>query len=781
MAQTGRKILVVDDDPWIAKMLEFVATDAGHTAVVCKDGVDTLEKFAEVMPDLVLLDVGLPRLDGLKVCESIKKTPIGRLTPVLVFSGIYRDSTEAMKFGADFFLAKPFTPQQIGLHMKQMLPLLPEAPPADLAAPPLKPGTGETSLLAEPLPRCLGRLHRRGLTGVLTLRARAGIKYLFVERGNVVQVRSASTATGVTTALLARGRVSAQQLEQLEKTARASQGKKLLSQLLVEAGLVKQDELRKLILGQMLWEIFEVFRWREGLHAFNESPPLPTSAGQFKLDLLTPNLVHWGVRRMDPKPPDLDPLAGSRMAFLQRADGADAILRPLQLTERERSVLALIDRRQGNKSLQEILSIADLAGYDATPTLYTLLCLGALETAAPAAFAGPTDGSHAGEVRALAAPFAHALMELWRGRETGVLRCVSALDNRCVYVGNGRPIFARSERNSDRLDQMLVRAGTITPEQAQKSLELQQRTPNRRIGQILVEMGALRLEELHAAVKQQVQNLVLSLFTWVEGSYQFEPGPLPTQEAITLDWDTPGAVLQGLRGLPLNYIRPLAPSRDAVIERTDDRGLLRELQLNSAEQKLLALLVGRHPMEQLLQLDFIANETLIRGVVTFAALGLVVVKREPGAGHAPAQPIQIEHEAGDGPGAFDPNASPGPNAVSARAALLDGQRFADPVPADEAPRTTEPGEPWTAIQPSDAQRRGPRFAGPALAAFDAGPMQAPADSVQREHYDALLAEKQELQQRLWTLLEERRDGAMVPREEDRSNVRPFRGTRKVDS
>jgi hypothetical protein len=452
-------------------------------------------------------------------------------------------------------------------------------------------------------------------------------------------------------------------------------------------------------------------------------------------------------------------------------------------------------------------------------------------------------------------------MELWRGRETGVLRCVSALDNRCVYVGNGRPIFARSERNSDRLDQMLVRAGTITPEQAQKSLELQQRTPNRRIGQILVEMGALRLEELHAAVKQQVQNLVLSLFTWVEGSYQFEPGPLPTQEAITLDWDTPGAVLQGLRGLPLNYIRPLAPSRDTVIERTDDRGLLRELQLNSAEQKLLALLVGRHPMEQLLQLDFIANEALIRGVVTFAALGLVVVKREPGVGHAPAQPIQIEHEAGDGPGAFDPNASPGPNAVSARAALLDGQRFADPVPADEAPRTTEPGEPWTAPQPSEAQRGGPRFAGPALAAFEAelsglvgreaagwdgtstegpaasgaaelaplgpapfappaGPMQTPGDSVQREHYDALLAEKQELQQRLWTVLEERRDGAMVPRElfdsmqqekrqlqekmmlmldellrlrqqpaqdgtqpreEDRSNVRPFRGTRKGDS
>jgi DNA-binding response OmpR family regulator len=69
MVQTGRKILVVDDDPWIAKMLEFVATDAGHTAVVCKDGVDALEKFAELMPDLVLLDVVLP-LPGTRKGDS---------------------------------------------------------------------------------------------------------------------------------------------------------------------------------------------------------------------------------------------------------------------------------------------------------------------------------------------------------------------------------------------------------------------------------------------------------------------------------------------------------------------------------------------------------------------------------------------------------------------------------------------------------------------------------------------------------------------------------------
>src|SRR5438105_2968096 len=381
-----RKILVVDDDPWIAKMLEFVVSDAGHVAIVCKDGTDALDKFAEVMPDLVLLDVVLPKLDGLKVCQHIKQSPIGRLTPVLVFSGIYRDSTEALKFGADAFLAKPFTPQQIGQQIKQMLPLLPEGPPADLAAPPLKPGAGETPLAQEPLPKALGRLFKSRSTGVLTLRSRVGIKYLFLEKGDVVQVRSPNTAAGVTTMLLARGRVTAAQLEDLEKKARESGGKKNLSQLLVETKLVHPDELRKLVLSQMLWEIFEVFRWREGCQSFAESPPLPAGAGQFKLDVQTPNLIQWGVRKMDPRLEDLDVLVPSRMTFVVRMPDADEQLKPLQLTERERSIVQLID---GTKTLQEIISIADLAGSDAVPILYTLLCSGAIVASAGPRFQAP--------------------------------------------------------------------------------------------------------------------------------------------------------------------------------------------------------------------------------------------------------------------------------------------------------------------------------------------------------------------------------------------------------
>ncbi len=813
MGTAARKILVVDDDPWIAKMLEFVASDAGHTAVVCKDGLDAIEKFAEHMPDLVLLDVVLPKLDGLKVCQHIKKTPMGQLTPVLVFSGIYRDSTEALKFGADAFLAKPFTPQQIGLLIKQMLPAIPVAPAADLAAPPLKLGTGEIALTQEPLPRALGRLHKAQQTGVLTLRSRVGIKYLFVEKGNVVQVRSPSTASGVTTSLLARGRVTTQQLEQLERKARESGGKKILSQLLVESGSVRQDELRKLVLSQMLWEIFEVFGWREGCHAFADSPPLPSSAGQFKLDVQTPNLLHWGVRKMDPGPADLDTLLPSRLSYLARLPEADELLKPLLLTERERSILGLID---GTKTVQEIVSIADLAGADANATLYTLLCLGAVAPGPPRSHGAPRYNLPApspltSTARALQGPFAMAAMELWRNRETGVLRCIGPLDNRAVYISHGVPIFARSERNSDRLDQLLVRQAAITPEQAQKSLELQARTPHKRVGQILMEMGALSLERLHTTVKTQVQHFVLSLFTWADGKYLFEPGPLPTQEAITLDWDTPGAVLQGLRGLPLNYIRPLAPPKDAIVERSMDTSILGNLPLNGAEQKLLALLVGRHPMEQLLALDFIAHESLLRGLVTFAALGLITVKA------GTPRPAAIIEDDGEGV-VIDPLPLERPPAYLLTPPLVPPAELPQrPAPENAWPdpvQESQPGDSWT------APRRPHFLAGPALSAFEAEhsapppapeletpppqeepPEPAPADdtfnfaapaesplepaqvphaahlapppwahapvaqdAVPRGMYDALMAEKQELQQKLLSVLQERRDEATVPRE-----------------
>ena len=109
MPASGRRILVVDDDPWIAKMLEFVASDAGHAAVVAKDGQDALDKFAEVMPDLVLLDLGLPKKNGREVLAEIKADDDLRTIPVVVMtaSDSQDDMLECERLGVDCYITKP--------------------------------------------------------------------------------------------------------------------------------------------------------------------------------------------------------------------------------------------------------------------------------------------------------------------------------------------------------------------------------------------------------------------------------------------------------------------------------------------------------------------------------------------------------------------------------------------------------------------------------------------------------------------------------------------------
>jgi hypothetical protein len=264
-------------------------------------------------------------------------------------------------------------------------------------------------------------------------------------------------------------------------------------------------------------------------------------------------------------------------------------------------------------------------------------------------------------------------------------------------------------------------------------------------------------------------------------------------------------VLQGLRGLPLNYIRPLAPPKDAIIERAAESGILAELQLNSAEQKLLALLVGRHPMQQLLALDFIANESLLRGLVTFAALGLITV-------HPGASRVEISDDQSDDGETIDPldqrppayvkapaiapepapyvprkgptldNRWPDPTPIAPKKpkfvpgpalAAFEAEESAPPPPVQEPEAEQPPAEEEGVFQFATPEEAGSvpaaedSFAAAqvAFAAWNAHHEQAPAaETVPRAVYEALMAEKQELQQRLFAVLEERNASDRVPRE-----------------
>jgi DNA-binding response OmpR family regulator len=118
-----QKILVVDDDPGMREVLESILAMenvAVHTAV---DGKDAIQKTLALRPDLILLDVGLPKLNGLTFCKAIRAGTETRNIPVIVVTSLTAKGRleECMEAGADDFLGKPFPMEELLVRVRAML------------------------------------------------------------------------------------------------------------------------------------------------------------------------------------------------------------------------------------------------------------------------------------------------------------------------------------------------------------------------------------------------------------------------------------------------------------------------------------------------------------------------------------------------------------------------------------------------------------------------------------------------------------------------------------
>ena len=108
----SNKILVVDDDLNICELLKLYLENEGYTAFVANDGQAAVDTFAAKNPDLVLLDIMLPGMDGLKVCTKLREK---KDIPIIMVSA-KRDDIDKIKglgFGADDYIVKPFSPGEL--------------------------------------------------------------------------------------------------------------------------------------------------------------------------------------------------------------------------------------------------------------------------------------------------------------------------------------------------------------------------------------------------------------------------------------------------------------------------------------------------------------------------------------------------------------------------------------------------------------------------------------------------------------------------------------------
>ncbi len=111
----GVKVLVIDDSNTIRRSAEIFLLQAGCTVILAEDGFDALAKIADHQPDLVFVDIMMPRLDGYQTCALIKKNARFHDTPVVMLSskdGLF-DRARGRMVGSDQYLTKPFTKESL--------------------------------------------------------------------------------------------------------------------------------------------------------------------------------------------------------------------------------------------------------------------------------------------------------------------------------------------------------------------------------------------------------------------------------------------------------------------------------------------------------------------------------------------------------------------------------------------------------------------------------------------------------------------------------------------
>ena len=138
------KILVIEDETNIAQLIRLYLEQAGYSVVIASDGVAGLEMHAREHPDLVILDLMLPALDGMEVCRRIRAWAN---TPILMLTARQseEDRIAGLDLGADDYLVKPFSPREVVSRVKAILRRTSSAAPATAAREGEAAQTGENA------------------------------------------------------------------------------------------------------------------------------------------------------------------------------------------------------------------------------------------------------------------------------------------------------------------------------------------------------------------------------------------------------------------------------------------------------------------------------------------------------------------------------------------------------------------------------------------------------------------------------------------------------------
>jgi two-component system, OmpR family, alkaline phosphatase synthesis response regulator PhoP len=118
-----KKILVVDDDPELVELVSFNLKQAGYAISTAENGVEAIKKARSLLPDLILLDVMMPELDGFAVCEILRRDSTTASIPIIMLTALSSElgRMAGLGSGATDFLSKPFSPRLLVERVENLL------------------------------------------------------------------------------------------------------------------------------------------------------------------------------------------------------------------------------------------------------------------------------------------------------------------------------------------------------------------------------------------------------------------------------------------------------------------------------------------------------------------------------------------------------------------------------------------------------------------------------------------------------------------------------------
>jgi DNA-binding response OmpR family regulator len=142
-------LLIVEDNTELLELMRLGLKQAGFSISTATNGVDALKKARSTTPDLIVLDLILPELDGFAVCEALKRSPDTSAIPIILLTGLTSEFTRyaGIESGADEYITKPISPEQLVAKIKQTLRAsrTKESPPEDKSNTPDSSITPNTS------------------------------------------------------------------------------------------------------------------------------------------------------------------------------------------------------------------------------------------------------------------------------------------------------------------------------------------------------------------------------------------------------------------------------------------------------------------------------------------------------------------------------------------------------------------------------------------------------------------------------------------------------------